>query len=232
MRKRLEAYAQGRRKATIVPWALVENDRPSATPVVERRWLFESASLALLYSGNFGRAHTWQGIPELAKRLRKAGGQVVFSVRGNALFQLQEAVQQAEAPIRFAEFASAEQLEARLSAADVHIVTLKEEWTGTVVPSKFFGALAIGRPVLFAGSRDSAVARWIDQFGVGWVLDPERIPELVEELISWGNCPESKARMFQHCFEVYMREFSQSKGLDEWGQQLSDLIKREAPNEL
>jgi len=39
-----------------------------------------------------------------------------------------------------------------IGSGDIHVVTLREEWTGTVVPSKFFGALAAGRPVLFAGA--------------------------------------------------------------------------------
>ena len=68
-------------------------------------------------------------------------------------------------------------LEVRLSAADIHVVTLRDEWTGTVVPSKFFGALAVGRPVLFAGSPKSAVARWIVKHRVGWVLTESSMPE-------------------------------------------------------
>jgi hypothetical protein len=37
-----------------------------------------------------------------------------------------------------------DRLAARLSAADVHNISLREDWTATVIPSKFFGALAIG----------------------------------------------------------------------------------------
>ena len=44
------------------------------------------------------------------------------------------------------------ELEKRLSACDFHLVSLRPEWTGTVIPSKFFGALSANphRPSSFA----------------------------------------------------------------------------------
>src|ERR1700738_583559 len=82
-------------------------------------------------------------------------------------------------------FASQEHLEARLSAADILVVTLRDEWTGAVVPSKFFGALAAGRPVLFEGSDDCAIAQWIKEFGVGWVLTPASEEAIAKQLIEF-----------------------------------------------
>ena len=52
--------------------------------------------------------------------------------------------------IGFAGFADESRVAARLAAVDVHLVTLRQSCTGAVIPSKFFGALAAGRPVLFA----------------------------------------------------------------------------------
>ena len=220
MRERLVRYGSAAAADTIVPWALVEPDGPSPIPPAERREIFGEAKLGLLYSGSFGRAHTSRGILEIAQALRTSGGRVVFSVRGNAVAQLREEVDKSGSPIDFIEFASSEGLNSRLSAADVHVVSLREEWTGTVVPSKFFGALAIGRPVLFVGSANSAIAKWIKQMGVGWVLEQERIEMLATELTQWAQSPKAKAVLFQHCHTVYQREFSQRRALDHWDQVL------------
>ena len=65
-----------------------------------------------------------------------------------------------------------------------------------VVPSKFFGSLAAGRPVVFAGGPDSAIAGWIREFGVGWVLTADNVAEVAAELrdagrtsrSGWRNC--------------------------------------------
>ena len=225
MRERLRPYGSGALCDTIVPWALVETDGPAPIPQQERRELFGQAALGLLYSGNFGRAHSWAGIAELAQALDKLGGRIVFSVRGNAVQQLTQSITEKQAPVRFAGFASSERLAYRLSAADIHIVSLREHWTGTVVPSKFFGALAMGRPVLFVGSRDSAVARWIQEFGVGWVLDPLRIEQLAAELARWSASPEEKYNLFRHCHRVYETEFSRTRAVERWDERLRGLLE-------
>src|SRR5215467_1882251 len=147
---------------TITPWALVEPEEPASIDPWERQQLFGNARLALLYSGSFGRAHSADVIPRLARELKAHGGRIAFSVRQQDAVKLKRQMGP-DASIVFAPFADSTALECRLSAADVHIVSLRENWTGTVVPSKFFGALAIGRPVLFLGSRDSAIARWIEE---------------------------------------------------------------------
>jgi colanic acid biosynthesis glycosyl transferase WcaI len=224
MRERLSRYGVTAAADTIVPWALEEPDQPSPIPAAERRELFGDAELGLLYSGSFGRAHEWHGIPEIARALGTSGGKVVFSARGNGMARLREEVDKSGSPIDFVEFASAEGLISRLSAADIHVVSLREEWTGTVVPSKFFGALAIGRPVLFVGSARSTIAIWIKQMGVGWVLDRDRIELLAAELSEWARSREAKARLFRHCHAVYQKEFSRRSALDHWDQALRGLV--------
>ncbi|MDX1927552.1 MAG: glycosyltransferase family 4 protein [Pirellulaceae bacterium] len=120
--------------------------------------------------------------------------------------------------VRFAGFATEEELGKRLGAADVHMVSLAPNWTGAVVPSKFFGALAVGRPVLFAGSPESAIARWIEEFKVGWVLDDDASVERVAgELRAFAADPSRVQAMRQHCHDVYRREFSKAVQLEKWG---------------
>jgi glycosyltransferase involved in cell wall biosynthesis len=42
-----------------------------------------------------------------------------------------------------------------LSAADVHVVTMGDDMVGIVHPCKIYGAMAVGRPILFIGPQDS-----------------------------------------------------------------------------
>src|SRR5439155_12521003 len=111
--------------------------------------VFGDAALGLMYSGNLGRAHSYREILHLAQALQDKPIRFAFSIRGNKAEELRAAVSEKDTNVRFVPFAEEEQLESRLSTADIHIVSLREEWTGCVVPSKFFGALAAGRPVLF-----------------------------------------------------------------------------------
>ena len=141
-----------------------------------------------MYSGNFGRAHSYDEILSIARALRGQSIRFAFSVRGNRFDELRRAVSEEDSNIAFVPFAAEDRLQARLSAADIHIVTLREEWTGSVVPSKFFGALAAGRPVLFVGSRRSAIAHWIEEHRVGWILGAATRPKYFQ---NWCVCRSS-----------------------------------------
>lgn len=224
MRRRLASYGPPAREETIVPWALEEPAQPEPAPSEWREALFGSSCVGLLYSGSFGRAHSWKGIPELARALEPLGGKVAFAVRGNAVSAVKQAFSEAQAPVSFVEFAATGNLLEHLAAADIHIVSLREEWTGTVVPSKFFGALAIGRPVLFIGSPDSCIAQWIEELQVGWILLPDKVEQLARELREWACSEARKREMFAHCHKVYERHFSRETSVERWDRALRGLV--------
>src|SRR5262249_39976141 len=148
--------------------------------------LFGDADLGLLYSGNFGRAHANEAFFDLARLLRNDNIGFAFGIRGDRAEAVREQIRPADTHIRMAGVASGTRLEGRLSAADIHLVSLRPEWEGLVVPSKFFGSLAAGRPVLFDGSPNSGVAGWIRQHRVGWVLTPDSRESIARELRELG----------------------------------------------
>ncbi|HEV2276060.1 MAG TPA: glycosyltransferase family 4 protein [Acidobacteriaceae bacterium] len=230
MRSLLLRYPSRAERRTIVPWALEEPQAPLPTSIAERTSLFGDAELALLYSGSFGRAHSYDELLSLAELIHPRGGKLVFSVRGNREAELRQAAQERGAWVGFVSFAAPDQLQARLACADVHVVTLRPAWTGTVVPSKFFGALSAGRPVLFAGSPDSSVAQWIRRFQVGWVLNGENVQEVSKRLLEYSNSPEQIDAMRQHCFATYQREFSRGVQMHRWDNCLKDLLARDQSN--
>jgi glycosyltransferase involved in cell wall biosynthesis len=220
MRSLLDRYGPMCRKLTITPWALTEEQTEVQTHSQERRDLFGDARLGIIYSGNFGRAHSYKEILLLARGLRPKAIRFAFSIRGNRAEELRNAVSDDDRNIVFVPFADEARLDARLRAADVHIVTLREQWTGAVVPSKFFGALAAGRPVLFAGSPRSSIAHWIEQYHVGWVLNRDNHGEIVKELCRLAEQPQVLLDLFKHCRNVYQEHFSRSNMIDRFDNEL------------
>jgi colanic acid biosynthesis glycosyl transferase WcaI len=202
---------------TLTPWSLVEPGSILESEPDTRRELFGDATLGLLYSGNLGRAHQFRPFLDLARQLNGKSVGFCYAGRGPRMDELQQSISSEDTNIRFAGFASEEQLTVRLSAADVHMVSLQPNWAGAVVPSKFFGALAVGRPVLYAGSSDSAIAKWIFEHQVGWVLDdPASIPAVADQLKNLSIDPNRLAKLRKHCFEVYHREFSKAVQMERW----------------
>jgi glycosyltransferase involved in cell wall biosynthesis len=230
MKARLSKYTGAPGTATTIPvWAIAESNAPASVDQSERHILFGETKLAFLYSGNLGKAHGYEQVFDLAARFSSEEAQFVFSARGNRLTELGHAIKTAPSNVKMADFATLEDLEMRLSAADIHIATLRPEWTGAVVPSKFFGSLAIGRPVLFIGSASSSIAKWIQEYRVGWVFDignssngnhQPQIERLVREFKQLAEDPAQLQMLFHHCHAVYQRNFSKQQTLDVWHREL------------
>lgn len=214
MNTRLQRYRHRAHCSTLTPWALAEPKKlPSADPVV-REQLFGKAKLGLLYSGTVGYAHDLKPFIDLARECRKRNLDIAFCFAGYGnQYKAQLSCLTAEdTNIRLFGFASEEELEKRLSAADIHLVSLRTGWDGIVVPSKFFGALAIGRPVLFSGPSNSDVALWLKEYRIGHHLNEETINEL--EKLSLN--PQSLSKLKEHTFECYHHCFSKDIVIDGW----------------
>lgn len=224
MRRLLLKYDPDMCSATLVPWALSEPDQLQAAPQQERRAVFGEAKLALMYSGSFGRAHAYEDMLDLMRHLRGTPIKLALSVKGNREASLRSAIGVDDTNICFVPFAPASLLEQRLACADIHIVSLRNEWTGTVVPSKLFGALAAGRPVLFCGSRDSSLAEWIEKYEIGWILEPGNASAVAESLRLILTDDSSLQSMKERCFQVYHRHFSRAETIREWDRRLSSLV--------
>lgn len=58
------------------------------------------------------------------------------------------------------------------------------------MPSKTYGIMAAGRPVLFIGPQESTVARVIERFRCGWQFDCGDVQGVVELLRMLAQVPE------------------------------------------
>ena len=72
----------------------------------------------------------------------------------------------------FKPYQSRDMLSQSLSAADVHLVSLRPELEGLIVPSKFYGITAVGRPAIFIGDTDGEIARLIARYDCGVTVAP------------------------------------------------------------
>ncbi len=226
MRRRLAAYQPGARAVTLTPWALVEPGRLREPDPEARRALAPGAKLVLLYSGTMGRAHDFEVFLELARRLarQEPGIAFCFACRGNRYQEFLQAIRPSDKNVVIAPFVGEEELEQRLIAADLHLLSLRPQWQGVVVPSKFFGSLAVGRPVIYAGPADSAIAGWIREYEVGLVLNPDNLDQAAQELAFLANHKERLAVWQENALQAYQQHFSKKRVMDRWDAALRALL--------
>ncbi len=232
MRERLAEYESSAVRATVAPWALVEPDEaPRAPDPRVRKELFGNAKLGLLYSGALGRAHDFGDLLTLARACRaRSGSEIVFcfACRGHRLEELTAAVVPDDSNVRIAPFCPESELVLQLEAADLHLLSLQADWSGLVVPSKFFGSLAVGRPVVYTGPGDSDIARWVSNLGVGYVAGQQNVNETVEALHALATSSDTLVALQRRAKQAYDAHFRKELGLAEWDRLLRQLVGREA----
>jgi colanic acid biosynthesis glycosyl transferase WcaI len=228
MRERLAAYGAPALQRTLVPWALAAPGQLAPPDATTRAPLFPRAKLALLYSGTLGRAHAFRQLLALARACRARSGDAIsfcFAARGYREAELRAALGPEDTNVTLAPFADEAALRARLEAADLHMLSLGAEWAGVVVPSKFFGSLAVGRPVVYAGPPESEIARWIGAHDVGLVLDEARLDAAVERLHALSERPDELHALQARALATYETMFSRAVVNDGWNALLRELVE-------
>ena len=219
MRARLQRYGGTPHRETLTPWALVEPAVPAEPDPAVRREIFGDAKIGLLYAGSMSRSHDFDSLLQLARACRaRAGDEVAicFACTGTNLPALKAAVRADDTNVRFASFTDEATLQRRLEAADFHLGSLRPEFTGIVVPSKFFAALAVARPFIFAGTREAGIARWIAEHGVGMVLEPGRADEVAARLVALKDDAAGLRAGRDVALATYRRHFSKQLINDRW----------------
>jgi len=128
----------------------------------------ERAAFTWLYSGNLGRAHEWRTLLEAQARLEVEGLAVDLVFQGGGAERTPAEAFAAELGLRrcqWRDYAPESGLITSLLAADALVVTQRPETAGCLWPSKLALAVRVGRPVLWVGSRDGGVARWLQDQG-------------------------------------------------------------------
>ncbi|MCG6533686.1 MAG: glycosyltransferase family 4 protein [Syntrophales bacterium LBB04] len=236
MRRRLDLHNHRARRETLTPWALLETDKPATPDPATRRQIFGDADLALLYSGNMGKAHDFMPFLHLARMLNRINPKIVFcfACRGNRTTDLKQAITARDTNVRLVPFADESYLPRQLAAADIHLLSLRPEWQGIVVPSKFFGSLAVGKPVLYAGPENSSIAAWVQEFDLGLVLTQHNFMHVTARVMNIARNPHMLASWQKNAFAAYHTHFAKKIVMDTWNitlrRELSQGLKTTSSN--
>ena len=143
----------------------------------------------LAYSGNHSVAHPLTTLLDAIDRCREddrlcfafiGGGKGKAEVEARA-----KASGWSEVRVKLLPYQPLDQLRYSLSAGDVHVVSMGERMVGCVHPCKFYGALALGRPILYLGPQASHIGECISREAIGWQCDHgdvDRMESIIQEI--------------------------------------------------
>ena len=186
MRRRLEAKgAPGDRIAVIPNWVDTEEITPQPR---DNAWAAGKrlvGRFVVMHSGNIGHAQDLDSLLRAATFLRDLDDLLLiligFGVRHAELRELTRRLELTDV-VEFKPYQPRDVLSQSLSSAALHYVGLAKGLSGFVVPSRLYGILAAGRPVLVAADEDSETVRLVREVGCGIVVPPGR-PDRVADVL-------------------------------------------------
>jgi glycosyltransferase involved in cell wall biosynthesis len=218
MARRLRAAAPEARIEVIPNWA--DGAALAPEPAAGRRLRAENGwdgRFVVLYSGNLGLAHRFDEILAAARLLAEGETQhVLFVVSGEGPRLLETRRAANGLPnVEFRPFAAPADVGALHAAADVLLVTLDPRAEGLVVPSKFYAALAAGKPVLYVSAGGDGIATAIRETGVGWVVPPDAgsIAGCLRKVMSE---PEENRRRGKRARRLLLERFDRKQAAARW----------------
>jgi glycosyltransferase involved in cell wall biosynthesis len=164
-------FPVGERLTVLPPWPHVQVDATASAAEFRDEHAFGSARV-VMYSGNLSPVHPVTTLLDAAQAL-KDDPRLLFVFIGGGLGreQIEQAIlERGMANLRTLPYQPLAMLQQSLSAADVHVVAMGNAMVGIVHPSKIYGALAVGRPILALAPKTSHVAELVASERVGWVI--------------------------------------------------------------
>jgi colanic acid biosynthesis glycosyl transferase WcaI len=132
----------------------------------------EGFRFVLVHAGNLGFYGAWETLLNGAQKLVEDGVGLVFVGAGAQRERLKAAA--AEIPnVRFLPFYPSSKIPSVLAAGDAHVVTVKRGLEGVVVPSKMYGILAAGKPIVAVASEECDVVALAKSRGFGASANPD-----------------------------------------------------------
>lgn len=203
-------------EAFITPVARAENR-------LRRDWGL-GGRFVLAYSGNLGRAHDVSTLLDALGLLRPNNRPLcLFIGGGHGMEALRSEIAQRglDDCIRFKPYQPQDMLRFSLGVADLHWVSLKPQLEGLIVPSKVYGILAAGRPLIMIGDPDGEVGRLVRAYDCGVCVKPDESERLASTLTSLMQDPDRVHKMGQRARAAAEGDASRLRALAKWRDVLS-----------
>jgi glycosyltransferase involved in cell wall biosynthesis len=205
-----------------------------------------SEAFVVGYSGNLGRAHEFATILNAICRLeaqttsrshpaataadaREPSQETpriiwLFVGGGAGLEALKkEVTQRGLRSVIFKPYQPRSCLAESLSAADVHLISLRPELEGLIVPSKYYGIAAAGRPAIFIGSREGEIGKILAEHRTGFTVPIGDGEELAREIGRLASAPLQVRDMGQRARALFDAEYKLEKAVNAWSAVLEDV---------
>jgi colanic acid biosynthesis glycosyl transferase WcaI len=192
--------------------------RPVADNRLRAAWGLEG-KFVVGYSGHLGRAHECDTLLAAAERLRRERD-IVFLFIGGSQFveRLKQSVRERglQDAFRFQPRQPASALPESLGVPDVHWISLRPEMEGLIVPSKFYGVVAAGRPTIAVADRNGELAGLVSRHRCGLAVAPGDDSGFASAILALRQDEGWRRELGRNARMLLDRRLKRSRALAQW----------------
>lgn len=230
MEAKILGHGSSPSRVSVIPnWSDGDNVRPIEHEQNSFRSEFGlNNHFVVMYSGNMGLGHQFDTILAAAARLRERPDvRFVFVGHGPRMGEVEAAAKrQGLRDLVFLPYQPRDRLPLSLSSGNVHLVSLRPEMQGLIVPSKVYGIMAAGRPFILVGGDKNEVADIAMQHQCGFVVHEGDVAGLAAAILALADDLPRASAMGQRARDVFDRYFSFGLALESWRQTLRAVLSR------
>lgn len=190
---------------------------PRSKNTLRKEWSL-GKRFVVMYSGNMGRAHEFETMVAAARILRPRQD-ILFLFVGDGVRRRwleNEASRRGLRNIVLKPYQPKALLAQSLSAADVHLISLRPALEGLIVPSKFYGVAAAGRPTLYIGSPDGEIPRILAENSCGVTIAEGDGEGLANQIVLLAENSGARAAWGRAARQIFETAFDKPLALAAW----------------
>ncbi len=177
----------------------------------------------LLHAGNLGFYGAWETLIKAVCSLEEEGVGLVFVGEGAQRGHI-EALAKKTKNVQILPFFPASKIPSVLAAPDAHVITVKRGLEGVVVPSKMYGILAAGKPIVAVATEETDAASLGTKFGFAVSADPDS-PEKLAAVIRSLMMNGTKLRSMGQAARAVAPDYDRVKELQKFVNIIEEAVK-------
>lgn len=205
---------------TIPNWAddeSIAGVAPADNPM-RRAWKLDG-QFVVGHSGNLGRAHEFDTVLDAAELLRNEPRIVFVMIGGGRQFErlaASAAARGLDSKFRFFAYQDRAALSQSLSAPDVHWVSLRSGLDGLVFPSKLYGVMAAGRPLIAVAPAQSDLATLVTRHDCGAAVEPGDARGFADFVLRLRDDTQRRAALGRNARAALDTHFTRRQAFARW----------------
>ena len=186
----------------------------------------QTNKLTVMYSGNFGYAHSFGNILNAAKKLISNKSLNIFligegSQKKNIILEIREASLDNVICLPYQDdsvFCEA------LASADVALITMANGSEGLMVPSKIYNSLAVGSALIGITNKNSELAKMINDHECGIVVTPDSVEDLENAFLTFMNNRQFLKRCKDNAYNAFINYYTNDQIYSKYKEIMNKII--------